>query len=334
MDRSEQRRIVEALVLASPEPVSAGRLAEIVPGCKPGDTKDLVNELNTEYQEQDRSFEIWEVAGGYQVRTRAEFSGYLQQLQKQRPLRLSRAALDSLSIIAYKQPVTRAEIEDVRGVDAGAVLKGLLDRRLIRIAGQREVPGRPMLYATTRRFLEVFGLESLKGLPSLRELKELADEKGVALPGSEGSEGDDIETSAPAEPAADGAADEAKADVAGHVEAEHEDHAGTDSDGEAVQPAAADSETITETMSDELASTVEPEITIGGLDADLAMTPPVPDESMAGEVVAEESGPEELVAEESGAEEPVAEEHGTDEPTADDEDSWEPPEIVEPGTDR
>ncbi len=194
MDRSEQRRIVEALVLAAPEPISPARLAEIVPGCKPGDAKDLVNELNTEYQEQDRAFEIWEVAGGYQVRTRAEFSGYLQQLQKQRPLRLSRAALDSLSIIAYKQPVTRAEIEDIRGVDGGAVLKGLLDRRLIRIAGHREVPGRPMLYATTRRFLEVFGLESIKNLPSLRELKDLADQRGVALPGQ--TDGDVEDTSA------------------------------------------------------------------------------------------------------------------------------------------
>ncbi|MEE2674851.1 MAG: SMC-Scp complex subunit ScpB [Myxococcota bacterium] len=195
MDRAEQLRIIEALILASPEPVQAARLAEIVPGCSAGDTQDLVNELNTEYQKQDRSFEIWEVAGGYQIRTRAEFSGYLQQLQKQRPLRLSRAALDTLSIVAYKQPVTRAEIEDIRGVDAGAVLKGLLDRKLLRIVGHREVPGRPMLYGTTRRFLEVFGLQSLEGMPSLRELKELAAQKGVELPGA----AEDEEASTPAE---------------------------------------------------------------------------------------------------------------------------------------
>ena len=195
MDRAEQLRVIEALILASPEPVQAARLAEIVPDCTAGETKDLVNELNTEYQKQDRSFEIWEVAGGYQIRTRAEFSGYVQQLQKQRPLRLSRAALDSLSIVAYKQPVTRAEIEDIRGVDAGAVLKGLLDRRLLRIVGHREVPGRPMLYGTTRRFLEVFGLESLKGMPSLRELRELAEQRGVELPGAD----DDEDRDAPAE---------------------------------------------------------------------------------------------------------------------------------------
>ena len=200
MDRAEQRRVVEALILASPEPVPSARLAEIVPGCTAGDAKDLVNELNTEYQEQDRSFEIWEVAGGYQIRTRAEFSGYLQQLQKQRPLRLSRAALDTLSIIAYKQPVTRAEIEDIRGVDAGAVLKGLLDRRLSRIAGHREVPGRPMLYGTTRRFLEVFGLDSLKGMPSLRELRELAEQKGVELPGEDPDDEGDARAEPPVPP--------------------------------------------------------------------------------------------------------------------------------------
>ena len=179
MEASEKRRIVEALILSSAEPLSAAKIAEIIPYCDAGQAKDLVNELNTEYAEQDRSFEIWEVAGGYQIRTRAEFSGYLQKLQKERALRLSQAALETLAIIAYRQPVTRAEIEDVRGVDAGATVKSLLDRHLIRIAGQREVPGRPMLYGTTRRFLEVFGLERLKDLPTLRELDELAREQGL-----------------------------------------------------------------------------------------------------------------------------------------------------------
>ena len=179
MEASEKRRIVEALILSSSEPISADKLAEIIPYCNAGQAKDLVNELNTEYVEQDRSFEIWEIAGGYQIRTRAEFSGYLQKLQKERALRLSPAALETLAIIAYRQPTTRAEIEDVRGVDAGATVKSLLERHLIRIAGQREVPGRPMVYATTRRFLEVFGLERLKDLPTLRELDELAREQGL-----------------------------------------------------------------------------------------------------------------------------------------------------------
>jgi segregation and condensation protein B len=180
MDRSEKRRLAEALILASAEPISAARLAEIIPYCKPGQAKDLVNELNTEYQQQDRAFEIWEVAGGFQIRTRAEFSGYLQRLQKQRPMRLSRAALETLAILAYKQPATRAEIESVRGVDVGAVIKSLLDRDLAKMLGHREVPGRPMLYGTTKRFLEVFGLDSLKNLPTLRDLEELTREHEAA----------------------------------------------------------------------------------------------------------------------------------------------------------
>jgi len=177
MEPSEQRRIIEALVVTAAEPISAARLAQIVPDCSPASARDLVESLKHEYLESDRAFEIWEVAGGYQLRTRAEFSGYLQQLQKQRPLRLSRAALETLAVVAFKQPATRGEVDEVRGVDSGAVLKGLMERKLVRISGHREVPGRPMLYATTRRFLEVFGLESLEHLPSLREFEELAAER-------------------------------------------------------------------------------------------------------------------------------------------------------------
>lgn len=192
MERSEQLRVIEALVLASPEPLSAARIAQIAPECSPALAKELVAELNEQYLKTERAFEIWEVAGGYQVRTRAEFSGYLQKLQKQRPLRLSNAALETMSIVAYKQPATRAEIEQVRGVDVGAVLKSLLERGLVKIVGHKEVPGRPMLYATTRRFLEVFGLESLKHLPALRELEDLAREHG--LENSDATESPDEES--------------------------------------------------------------------------------------------------------------------------------------------
>ena len=235
MEASEKRRIVEALILSSAEPLSAAKIAEIIPYCNEGQAKDLVNELNTEYSEQDRSFEIWEVAGGFQIRTRAEFSGYLQKLQKERAMRLSPAALETLSIIAYRQPVTRAEVEDVRGVDAGATVKSLLERHLIRIAGQREVPGRPMLYGTTRRFLEVFGLERLKDLPTLREIDELAREQGLldkagegSDVGPEGSEGSEVAPISGMLDAADAAAAvEAATEVAeetdGALEAESEE---------------------------------------------------------------------------------------------------------------
>ena len=181
MDRDQQRRIVEAAILASPEPIAPTAIAEFVPRCNPSQVRALVKELNEEYVQQRRAFEIWEVAGGFQFRSLPEFAPYLKQIQKTRPLRLSQAALETLSIVAYRQPVTRAEVEQVRGVDAGAVLRSLLERQLVRIAGHREVPGRPIVYATTRRFLEVFGLAKLGDLPALRDLAELSPVEGGEL---------------------------------------------------------------------------------------------------------------------------------------------------------
>jgi segregation and condensation protein B len=246
MESSEKRRIVEALILSSSEPLPAAKIAEIVPYCDAGQAKDLVNELNTEYADQDRAFEIWEVAGGFQIRTRAEFSGYLQKLQKERALRLSQAALETLAIIAYRQPVTRAEIEDVRGVDAGATVKSLLERHLIRIAGQREVPGRPMLYGTTRRFLEVFGLERLKDLPSLRELDELAREQGLL---EKTADNVDVPSEAGTEPAVAGdeqaAASDPQAEASGEAEGV-EDAENPLGDGDAAAKQAADSQNAPE----------------------------------------------------------------------------------------
>jgi len=201
MERSEQRRIVEALVLASPEPVTAARLASVVPDATASLARELVAELNRDYAEHGRAFEIAEVAGGYQLRTRVDLASYVRELQPRRAVRLSRASLETLAVIAYKQPVTRAEIEHVRGVDAGAVLRSLLERDLVRIAGHREIPGRPMLYATTRRFLEVFGLASLEDLPTLRDLAELAaaaeagavDESAREEASPEASDAEDLE---------------------------------------------------------------------------------------------------------------------------------------------
>jgi segregation and condensation protein B len=176
MERSEQLSIAEALILASPEPIPLARLASLIPSCKPAAARALVDELNAEYVQRGRAFEIWEVAGGFQLRTLPAFASYVQASQPERPLRLSQASLETLSVVAYRQPVTRAEIEHVRGVDAGPVLRSLLERHLVRIAGHREVPGRPLLYATSRRFLEVFGLARIEDLPTLRELAELAPE--------------------------------------------------------------------------------------------------------------------------------------------------------------
>jgi len=180
VEREEKKRVLEALILAAPEPLPAARLADILPHATAREVRELVEELNRDYLEQDRAFEIWEVAGGYQVRTRPEYAGYLQQLHTLRPVRLSAAALEALAVVAYRQPATRAEVEHVRGVDSGATLRSLVERKLVRIAGHREVPGRPMLYATTRRFLEVFGLKGLDDLPTLRDLEELGGDEMLA----------------------------------------------------------------------------------------------------------------------------------------------------------
>jgi len=201
MEAREKRQVLEALLLAAAEPVSAQKLAGVLgEETTPTEVRELLAALEAEYAEAARGFRIEEVAGGFQLRTLPELAPWLQRLRPQPPLRLSRAALETLAIVAYKQPITRAELEHVRGVDVGAVVASLLERRLVRVAGHREVPGRPMLYATTRRFLEVFGLASLSDLPTLREIEELLRDRAAAEAeaGAAGSE---------AEHAAAGAAD-------------------------------------------------------------------------------------------------------------------------------
>jgi segregation and condensation protein B len=219
-DREEQKRIVEALILAAREPLGAVRLGQVVPGLNAAKAREIVAELRSDYDREQRGFELVEVAGGYRVRTRAELADLVSRLELERPARLSRAALETLAVVAYRQPVTRGEIEQVRGVDCGPVVRNLLERHLLRIAGHREVPGRPMLYGTTRRFLELFGLASLEDLPSLRDLDELV--RAAAAAGAV-----EVESAAEAETASaddDGADGESgEDDGADEEEAEDED---------------------------------------------------------------------------------------------------------------
>ena len=211
MEAHEKRQVLEALLLAAPEPVSAQKLAGVLgEETTPTEVRQLLAALEAEYAAAARGFRIEEVAGGYQLRTLPELAPWLQRLRPQPPLRLSRAALETLAIIAYKQPITRAELEHVRGVDVGAVVASLLERRLVRVAGHREVPGRPMLYATTRRFLEVFGLASLSDLPTLREIEELLRDRAAAeaeggggLGGAAGGEGGEAPADASGEAASE-----------------------------------------------------------------------------------------------------------------------------------
>lgn len=166
--------ILESLLFAAGTPVPAPRLLEALGGPSRSDVLAALELLAERLAAEGRGIRLVRVAGGYQLRTATEHGPYVRRLLGQRPIRLSRPMLETLAIVAYKQPCTRAEIEAVRGVDVDAVMTTLIERKLVRIAGRKEAPGRPLLYVTTREFLEVFGLPDLDALPPLRELTEAA----------------------------------------------------------------------------------------------------------------------------------------------------------------
>lgn len=171
------RQIVEALLFVSDKPLSLEVLKEVLEVDKK-EIKSAIEELRSEYQSH-HSFKLREVAGGYQLVTDSQWSHWLRKLfQKGRSQRLTRPALETLAIIAYKQPITRPEIESIRGVDVDGVIKTLLERGLIKISGRKKVPGRPLLYGTSKRFLEYFGLNSLEELPPLDQLLKMGEEDG------------------------------------------------------------------------------------------------------------------------------------------------------------
>lgn len=175
MQDSEIRKIIEALLFASPEPLTQAKVNGIFNPDTPN-LKEVVLELNEQYVHDDHAFEINEVAGGYQLVSRKEYEHFIRKmLSKSGRISLSSAALDSLAIIAYKQPIGRYEVEAIRGVDSSGVLKTLLNRNLIKIKGRDSGPGRPLLYQTTNKFLEHFGLNRLSDMPKLKEITELME---------------------------------------------------------------------------------------------------------------------------------------------------------------
>jgi segregation and condensation protein B len=195
------RAIIEALLFASDEPLTSRRLAELADDVSESLVEDLIAELNVDYLREGRAFRIQEIAGGWRLVSRSEFAPWVRRmLETGRPTRLSQAALETLAIIAYKQPVTRSELESVRGVSVDAVLQTLVDRALVTIVGRGEGLGRPLLYGTSSLFLEYFGLPGLDALPKPEELQVLfADrEREVDLDSAEsGDEGAGEETPAP-----------------------------------------------------------------------------------------------------------------------------------------
>jgi segregation and condensation protein B len=177
--------IVEALLFASGKPLTAKEIHDCIPDAAAGDIRTALLELVTDYETMGRSFTLREVAGGYQFRTANDYAPYVLKLFKSSPSRLSRAALETLAIIAYKQPILRQEIERLRGVEAGGILRTLMEKELVKVVGRKNLPGKPLIYGTTRRFLEVFDLRDLDSLPKLREIKALgpSDEPEAAQPG-------------------------------------------------------------------------------------------------------------------------------------------------------
>lgn len=165
--------IIESLVFVSETPLSLNHLKSILETVDRRDIRLALAELQGEYEDRQGGFLLQEVAGGFQFRTRAEHSDWIKKLLKPSPTRLSRAALETLAIIAYKQPIIRADVEHIRGVDSGGVLRMLLERKLIRVLGRKDIPGRPMIYGTTKAFLEIFNLKDLSELPSPREITSL-----------------------------------------------------------------------------------------------------------------------------------------------------------------
>jgi len=183
VDQGELKAILEAVLFVSSDPVPVARLVSILGAVKKGEVEQALTQLKQELEQDGRGVQLVQVAGGYRLVTKPDYAPWIKKLDKARTMqKLSRSALESLAIIAYKQPLVRSEIEQIRGVETSGVLRTLLERKLVRIVGRKEVPGRPIMYGTTKFFLEHFGLQDLSQLPPLREFKELGDAEQALLP--------------------------------------------------------------------------------------------------------------------------------------------------------
>jgi len=174
----ELKKIIESLLFVAEDPLTAHTMGKAAGNREIAEVRSAINELIQEYEERGGGFYLARVAGGYQFRTAPENTPWIKQLIQPNAPRLSKAALETLAIIAYKQPVIRADIERIRGVDSGGVIRMLLERKLLRVLGRKEIPGRPLIYATTKLFLQVFDLKDLKDLPSPKEIEDMALEAG------------------------------------------------------------------------------------------------------------------------------------------------------------
>jgi segregation and condensation protein B len=174
MERDEIKSILESLLFVADGPQSMQRLAEVVDSVDKELIHELLHELRQDFEAQNRGIRLVEVAGGYQLRTPKASADMIKKFLGGRPARMGKATLETLAIVAYRQPITKAEIEAIRGVDVDGVITTLLERNLIRAVARKDVPGRPFLYGTTPEFLQLFNLKDLSQLPTLKEMEEIA----------------------------------------------------------------------------------------------------------------------------------------------------------------
>lgn len=175
-NEEDGKRIIEAILFTASKPVTVSDFKRVLPQFGASQIQTMIHELKIQYESMGHSFRIQEIANGFECSTEPKYAPWIMKLELQRKAKqATQSALESLAILAYKQPITRAEIEELRGVDVSGVLSTLMDRNLIKIVGRKEVPGRPFLYGTTEKFLEHFGLKSLTDLPDISELKTLVE---------------------------------------------------------------------------------------------------------------------------------------------------------------
>jgi segregation and condensation protein B len=173
MEREDIKSVIESLLFVAETPLTIQRLGEVLEGVAKEDIRSTLDELQAELEANRRGVRLVEVAGGYQLRTAKVNADWVKKFLGGRPARMGRATLETLAIIAYRQPITRADVEAIRGVDVDGVINTLLDRSLIRAVARKDVPGRPFLYGTTPEFLQLFNLKDLTQLPTLKEMAEM-----------------------------------------------------------------------------------------------------------------------------------------------------------------
>ncbi len=192
MDKNEIKQALETIFFVANKPLSIKQLTKIIGTCESKTIIELVSELNQSYKKTNRVFRIESISDGFQMHTLPEFRKWALALETVKTIKLSPAVMETLAIIAYKQPITRSSIEFIRGVDSSHTIRRLMQQKLVRIVGREMLPGRPGIYGTTKNFLEVFGITNLKYLPTLNELdmETLPEENQLELPLRSNSDSD------------------------------------------------------------------------------------------------------------------------------------------------